>query len=100
MAEIGDMHPNSESERFYNEMSAKISALPAAKRQDAVFTLFGIGLKLMDRQTILELRDELLQRFPQSEADRNMSTVLLEMIEGHLMLRDLAEGSNPPHEML
>jgi hypothetical protein len=97
--QLDGMHPNSTSERFYNEMTARISALPPQKRPDAIFTLFGIGLKLMDRPTILELQVELQQRFPQTETERNLSTVLLEMIEGHLMLRDLAEGPNGPHEL-
>ena len=72
-------------------MSAKISALPAEAQHDAVFALFGIGLKMLDRETILEVREELVWRFPQRTETRDLGTVLIEIIDGHLALRQLSE---------
>ena len=78
------------NDRFYAEMSAKISALPPEAQHEAVFALFGFGLKMMDSATIVEVRRELVARFPQHGDDRGMGTVLIEIIDGHLSLRALS----------
>jgi hypothetical protein len=88
---LAGVPPNPRNDRFYAEMSAKISALPPEAQHDAVFTLFGFGLKMMDRDTIHEVREELVGRFPQNGDNRDMGTVLIEIIDGHLILRALRE---------
>jgi hypothetical protein len=85
------VHPDPQSEQFYQEMSAKIAELPEHVRHDAVFALFGVGLRMMDRPTILALRDELVERFSQSADERDRGTTLIDIIDGHLALRDLRE---------
>jgi hypothetical protein len=76
-------------------MSAKISALPPEAQHDTVFALFGFGLKMMDPATIHEVRDELVGRFPQRDDNRDLGTVLIEIIDGHLALRALREEIEP-----
>ena len=83
------MHSDPHNERFYQELSDRIASLPSDEQHDAVFALFGIGLKMMEHETIVELRADLVRRFPQDDEARDMGTVLIEIIDGHLALRTL-----------
>jgi hypothetical protein len=74
---------------FYQALNNKISGLPPQAQQDTVFRLFSVSLKMMDRATVLNLRAELHERFPQKPDQRDLGTMLIEIVEGHLALRDL-----------
>jgi hypothetical protein len=83
------VQPAPQNDRFYQELNAKISALPAEARHDVVFALFSVGLKMMDRSTILGVREQLLRQFSHNDDASAMGTVLIEILDGHLALRDL-----------
>lgn len=83
------MQADPQDDIFYHALNRKISGLPPQAQQDTVFKLFSVGLKMMERETVLNLREELHERFPQQPEQRDLGTVLLEIVEGHLALREL-----------
>lgn len=89
------MHSEPHDERFYQELRARIAALPAEEQPDAVFTLFDVGLKMMKREMVVALRADLARRFPQDGDARDLGTVLLEIVDGYLALCALGESAEP-----
>jgi hypothetical protein len=78
-----------EDDIFYRALTKKIARMPLHAQHDAAYKLFSTSLKKMDRVSVEELRGDLHKRFPQRPDERDLGTILLEIVEGHLALRDL-----------
>jgi hypothetical protein len=83
------VHADSEDDIFYRALSKKLTRMPPHAQHDAALKLFSISLKRMGRASVVSLREDLHKRFPQCSGERDLGTVLLEIVEGHLALRDL-----------
>jgi hypothetical protein len=83
-----------ESQASDDELNAIIAELPEEVQPEVVLSLFVEALELLDRTTIAELRAELIERNSGHSSDTDPDSVLTEIIDGHLSLRDL-QNSDP-----
>jgi len=72
---------------FANAM-AQIAALPSDKRVDALLDYFEATLDGMETHTIRTLRDQILERFANCGASYETCTLMIELIEAHLAVRE------------
>ena len=76
---------------FLQDLMDATKNLPEAKRVEALEEVVASALNLMDRDTILDLRrvlDAALVRHSEHQS-------LLDLIEGHLALRDIEQQPEP-----
>lgn len=74
----------SERKRFLEEIQTNLFGLPPQERAEAWLHFIATALQVMDRRQILALRSDLLKQSEGSETNE-----VLEILEGHLALRDL-----------
>jgi hypothetical protein len=83
------MEQRSKREKFNEEVLAEISALPADEQHDAMLVFFGTGLRKLTRHAIRRMRADLIHEFPSCLCGCDLRPALHDLLEGHLVLRDL-----------
>ena len=77
-------------EKTFADALAQISFLPANQRVDALLEYFVGILDAMDSATIRNLRDQVMERFSTCGCSFDTCRMMVEFINGHLALRELA----------
>lgn len=67
--------------------------LPLEEQNEAIIELVSTAIRQMPRATILEIRGEIVEQFP---ADIPIVATTLQLIDGHLSLRDMDLVPEPP----
>jgi hypothetical protein len=78
---------------FANAMT-RISALPSGQRVDALLDYFEATLNGMEARTIRTLRDQIMERFATCGASYETCTLMIELIDTHLALREREVASS------
>ena len=72
----------------------RISALPSDKRVDALLDYFEATLEGMETRTIRSLRDQIMERFATCGASYETCTLMIELIDAHLAVRESPRGQS------
>ena len=84
------MPADSNREKCVTDVITQISLLPANTRIDALLEIFVGILDAMDSSTIRSLRDQVMERFSTCGCSFDTCRLMIEFINGHLALRELA----------
>lgn len=74
---------------FLEDLLHGIENFPAEKRVQALETCLASALNLMDRQSILAVRNQISVRLPNGPERRSV----IDLIDGHLALRNIVRAS-------
>ena len=76
-------------EKRFAATMTQISVLPAHQRIDALLAFFVSVIDEMDTSEVLELRDQIMDRFSTCGCSFETTRLMIEFINGHLALRDV-----------
>ncbi len=79
-------------ENMVNEILAHLASLPLAEQNEAIIVLVGKALSQMPRRVVEEVRGEIVEQFA---PDIPIVREVLELIDGHLTLRDMGIVREP-----
>ena len=85
----GAMDQRQKRERRRDEMLVRITCLPPVVQHEAMLGLFTSGLEQLSPTEIREMRLDLVREFPLCPCGCDNRPQLIEILDGHLMFRDL-----------